>query len=212
MCKFIAIVGLNFFYSSFWMQVLAIISDCFYYLLNHWMTFSFRYLHEVCSPPMVHKNIKSSNILLDAELNPHLSDYGFAACHQVNTYSLQYLFIVNKVSRGLAMAWNDIGITWDTWCQMRMMFTRRWLSSFLWLSICWAVLNQRLLAKQQQNHEKPGSWIRKIKGEGDKYKIKRLNKKRWKELHQKEGKLSKSICCLKNLSIIKNRTLNDMCL
>ena len=75
------------------------------------MTFSFRYLHEVCSPPMVHKNIKSSNILLDAELNPHLSDYGFAACHQVITYSLQYLFIVNKVSRGLAMAWNDIGIT-----------------------------------------------------------------------------------------------------
>ncbi|XP_039009225.1 protein STRUBBELIG-RECEPTOR FAMILY 6-like isoform X2 [Hibiscus syriacus] len=37
------------------------------------------YLHEVCSPSVVHKNIKSTNILLDAELNPHLSDSGLAS-------------------------------------------------------------------------------------------------------------------------------------
>ncbi|KAH1055788.1 hypothetical protein J1N35_033853 [Gossypium stocksii] len=36
------------------------------------------YLHEGCSPSIVHKNIKSENILLDAELNPHLSDSGLA--------------------------------------------------------------------------------------------------------------------------------------
>lgn len=39
----------------------------------------FRYLHEVCSPSVVHKNMKSANILLDAELNPHLSDCGLAS-------------------------------------------------------------------------------------------------------------------------------------
>ncbi|KFK38799.1 hypothetical protein AALP_AA3G161700 [Arabis alpina] len=37
------------------------------------------YLHEVCSPSIVHKNIKSANILLDLELNPHLSDSGLAS-------------------------------------------------------------------------------------------------------------------------------------
>ncbi|KAK7294550.1 hypothetical protein RJT34_17439 [Clitoria ternatea] len=37
------------------------------------------YLHEVCSPSVVHKNIKSANILLDADLNPHLSDSGLAS-------------------------------------------------------------------------------------------------------------------------------------
>lgn len=37
------------------------------------------YLHEVCSPSVVHKNIKSANILLDAELNPHLSECGLAS-------------------------------------------------------------------------------------------------------------------------------------
>ncbi|KAK4365664.1 hypothetical protein RND71_013544 [Anisodus tanguticus] len=37
------------------------------------------YLHEVCSPFLVHKNIKSENILLDADLNPHLSDSGLAS-------------------------------------------------------------------------------------------------------------------------------------
>ena len=54
---------------------------------------------------MVHKNIKSSNILLDAELSPHLSDYGFAACHQVNTYYLLYLFIVNKIRMFYSILW-----------------------------------------------------------------------------------------------------------
>ncbi|OAY66718.1 Protein STRUBBELIG-RECEPTOR FAMILY 7 [Ananas comosus] len=37
------------------------------------------HLHEVCSPSVVHKNFKSSNILLDMELNPHLSDAGLAS-------------------------------------------------------------------------------------------------------------------------------------
>ncbi|KAJ3673206.1 hypothetical protein LUZ60_006580 [Juncus effusus] len=36
------------------------------------------YLHETCLPSVVHKNFKSSNILLDTDLNPHLSDSGFA--------------------------------------------------------------------------------------------------------------------------------------
>ncbi|CAA7397774.1 unnamed protein product [Spirodela intermedia] len=37
------------------------------------------YLHEVCGPPVVHKNVKSANILLDEELNPYLSDCGLAS-------------------------------------------------------------------------------------------------------------------------------------
>ncbi|KAF9689852.1 hypothetical protein SADUNF_Sadunf01G0135500 [Salix dunnii] len=41
---------------------------------------SLEYLHEVCSQSIVHKNIKSANILLDTELNPHLSDSGLASC------------------------------------------------------------------------------------------------------------------------------------
>ncbi|KAK8551106.1 hypothetical protein V6N12_039770 [Hibiscus sabdariffa] len=46
------------------------------------------YLHDVCSPPIVHKNIKSSNILLDHELNPHLSDYGMAHFHEHTSQNL----------------------------------------------------------------------------------------------------------------------------
>lgn len=38
-----------------------------------------RYLHEVCSPSVIHKNLKSANVLLDSELNPHLSDCGLAS-------------------------------------------------------------------------------------------------------------------------------------
>ncbi|URE20760.1 strubbelig-receptor family [Musa troglodytarum] len=46
-----------------------------------------RYLHEVCAPSVVHKNIKSSNILLDAELNPHLADCGLAVFFECTLFS-----------------------------------------------------------------------------------------------------------------------------
>ncbi|CAN6324093.1 unnamed protein product [Urochloa humidicola] len=37
------------------------------------------HLHEICSPSIIHKNFKSSNILLDTELNPHISDAGLSS-------------------------------------------------------------------------------------------------------------------------------------
>ncbi|KAK4748322.1 hypothetical protein SAY87_014908 [Trapa incisa] len=46
------------------------------------------YLHGVCSPSVVHKNIKSSNILLDVDLNPHLSDFGLSTFHQRTSQNL----------------------------------------------------------------------------------------------------------------------------
>ncbi|KAK9056326.1 hypothetical protein SSX86_027416 [Deinandra increscens subsp. villosa] len=36
------------------------------------------YLHEVCQPPVVHNNLKSTNILFDNELNGRVSDCGLA--------------------------------------------------------------------------------------------------------------------------------------
>ncbi|RAL41793.1 hypothetical protein DM860_008975 [Cuscuta australis] len=36
------------------------------------------YLHEVCEPPIVHRNFKSANILLDDELSVYVSDCGLA--------------------------------------------------------------------------------------------------------------------------------------
>ncbi|XWS11664.1 hypothetical protein CRYUN_Cryun37aG0018600 [Craigia yunnanensis] len=59
----------------------------------------FGYLHDIFSPPIVHKNIKSSNILLDLELNPHPSDYAYkpkprngiqcSRMHKASTYTLK---------------------------------------------------------------------------------------------------------------------------
>ncbi|GLJ08520.1 hypothetical protein SUGI_0090390 [Cryptomeria japonica] len=36
------------------------------------------HLHQACRPPLIHYNIKSSNVLLDGDCNPRISDYGLA--------------------------------------------------------------------------------------------------------------------------------------
>ncbi|KAJ3674652.1 hypothetical protein LUZ60_005268 [Juncus effusus] len=36
------------------------------------------YLHHDCSPAIIHRDIKSSNVLLDLSLEPHVSDFGLA--------------------------------------------------------------------------------------------------------------------------------------
>ncbi|OEL26676.1 Protein STRUBBELIG-RECEPTOR FAMILY 5 [Dichanthelium oligosanthes] len=46
------------------------------------------YLHDVCSPSVIHKNIKASNVLLDADLNPRLTDCGLAYFYEDTSESL----------------------------------------------------------------------------------------------------------------------------
>ncbi|XP_009616311.1 protein STRUBBELIG-RECEPTOR FAMILY 5 isoform X2 [Nicotiana tomentosiformis] len=46
------------------------------------------YLHEVCSPSCLHRNIKTSNILLDVELNPRLCECGLAMFHECSSRNL----------------------------------------------------------------------------------------------------------------------------
>ncbi|KAK6135282.1 hypothetical protein DH2020_030965 [Rehmannia glutinosa] len=38
------------------------------------------YLHHDCNPKIIHRDVKSSNILLDADFEAHLSDFGIAKC------------------------------------------------------------------------------------------------------------------------------------
>ncbi|MCD9641578.1 hypothetical protein HAX54_027806 [Datura stramonium] len=43
------------------------------------------YLHHECSPPIVHRDLSSNNVLLDDEGNPHVSDFGTAKLLRPNS-------------------------------------------------------------------------------------------------------------------------------
>ncbi|XP_021687889.2 LRR receptor-like serine/threonine-protein kinase ERL2 [Hevea brasiliensis] len=50
------------------------------------------YLHHDCSPRIIHRDVKSSNILLDENFEAHLSDFGIAKCiPTAKTYASTYV-------------------------------------------------------------------------------------------------------------------------
>lgn len=51
---------------------------CTYQVSECVKTILVRYLHEVCEPPIIHRNFKSANVLLDDELAVLVSDCGLA--------------------------------------------------------------------------------------------------------------------------------------
>ena len=42
------------------------------------MTSALHYLHNQCETPIVHSDLKPSNVLLDKDLTAHVSDFGLA--------------------------------------------------------------------------------------------------------------------------------------
>lgn len=62
-----------------------------------------RYLHELCHPPVIHRDLKSANILLDEDLSVRVSDCGLAplitsgSVSQVQNYLiLLMLFLLHE--------------------------------------------------------------------------------------------------------------------
>ena len=50
------------------------------------------YLHHNCNPRIIHRDVKTSNILLDDNFEAHLSDFGIGKCiPSANTHTSTYV-------------------------------------------------------------------------------------------------------------------------
>ncbi|KAJ0007822.1 hypothetical protein Pint_30494 [Pistacia integerrima] len=55
------------------------------------------YLHHDCDPAIVHRDIKPQNILLDSEMEPHISDFGIAKLLDQSPSSTSSIFVPGTV-------------------------------------------------------------------------------------------------------------------
>ena len=53
------------------------------------MAHGLEYLHYDCDPAIVHRDIKPENILLDSDMEPHISDFGIAKLLDQSTASAE---------------------------------------------------------------------------------------------------------------------------
>jgi Leucine-rich repeat (LRR) protein len=55
------------------------------------------YLHYDCNPPIVHRDIKPENILLDSDMEPHISDFGIAKLLDQSSASAQSFLVAGTI-------------------------------------------------------------------------------------------------------------------
>lgn len=55
------------------------------------------YLHYDCDPPIVHRDIKPNNILLDSDMEPHIADFGIAKLLDQSSTSIPSLSVLGTI-------------------------------------------------------------------------------------------------------------------
>jgi serine/threonine protein kinase len=112
-------------------------------------------------PSVVHKNFKPSNIILDCELNPHLSDSGFAGLLPNQEFQVLLTHL-----RLISMFWSTSYMV-PSWAQCN--FKRRFSGirreiriQGTWGDLVWSVFPEERRAQLRSRHAAASDWPESI--------------------------------------------------